>query len=198
MSSPPATPLQPVGAPTAMTIDDRKWAARASELELGALTAIRGLAEKWAASLTAGLGVVGLAAVFQTADKFAKLAAPWKAIAQVSFTLAVVVALVATGFAIAAAQGAAKRLFIPSGVALRDYSRTAVNHALTWLKVSRILAAIAACLVLVSGYCLWFGDRAKGSPSVIELPAGSQPCPAGVSDLDPAKSDADFVVRCKP
>jgi hypothetical protein len=192
----PTSPLVLAGAPTAMTVEDRVWAEKAGELELDALKTIRGLAEKWAASLTGALGVVGLAALLEGSDKFNKLDRPWKAIAQIGFTAAIVLALIATALSIAAAQGAAKRVFVPGGTALRDYSRTAVNDALRSLKYSRILAVVASAGVLIAGYCLWFGDRAKGSASVIELPAGSQPCPPGVGTVDVAKSDADIVVRC--
>jgi hypothetical protein len=192
---PAPPPLVVAGPPTAMTVEDRLWADQAEKLELEALTAIRGLAEKWAASLTSALGVVGLAALFQSAGKFDKLDDPWKAIAQICFTLAVLLALVASGLSIAAAQGAAKRVFVPGGAALREYSKSAVHDALRDLKVSRILAALAAVAVLGTAYCLWFGNRAESSATVIELPAGSQTC-AGAGKTDVTTSDADFVVRC--
>jgi hypothetical protein len=113
---PAPPPLVVAGPPTAMTVEDRRWADQAEKLELEALTAIRGLAEKWAASLTSALGVVGLAALFQSAGKFDDLDNPWKAIGQICFTLAVLLALVASGLSIAAAQGAAKRVFVPGGL----------------------------------------------------------------------------------
>jgi hypothetical protein len=178
-----------------MTVEDRLWADQAEKLELEALTAIRGLAEKWAASLTSALGVVGLAALFQSASKFDQLDDPWKAIAQICFTLAVLLALVASGLSIAAAQGAAKRVFVPGGAALREYSKSAVDDALRYLKLSRILAALAAVAVLGTAYCLWFGNRADSSATVIELPAGSQTC-TGAGKTGVRTSDADFVVRC--
>jgi hypothetical protein len=176
-----------------MTQEDRRWAEVAADLEFESLSTIRGLAEKWAASLTAGLGVVGLAALLESVDKFNKLGSPEKTIAQVSFTVAIVLALLASGFAIAAAQGTAKHAFIPGGAALREYSIEAVDNALRWLKFSRVLALIAVMAVLVAGYCLWFGDRAKGSATVIELPADSQFCSGGSAAED---SDANYVVRC--
>lgn len=189
-------PLQPGGPAMAMTVEDRLWASKAAELEIEALGGIRGLAEKWAASLTGVLGVVGLASLFQGADKFAKLTEPWKSVAQISFTLAVVLALVATALSIAAAQGTAERVFIPGGTALRDYSRTSVDSALCRIKWSRILAALAVVCVLTAGYCLSFGDRAPGSATVIELPAGSSACPAGVTPIDLKNTKADVVVIC--
>jgi hypothetical protein len=188
-------PLTSDGTAVAMTVEDRRWAQKGAELELESLTNIRGLAEKWAASLTGALGVVGLAALFEGADKFAKLDEPWKTVAQVSFTVSIVLALLATILSIAAAQGAAKRAFIPGGTALRQYSRDAVDAALEALKWSRILAAVAVAGVLIAGYCLWFGDRAKGSATVIELPKGSELCPATAAS--PPESDADYVIRCK-
>ena len=195
-SESPSAPLAPAGPATAMTVEDRAWAEKAGELELSSLSAIRGLAEKWAASLTSALSVVGLAALFGGADRFDKLDDPGKTIAQISFTLAVLLALVATAMSIAAAQGSAKRTFVPGGTALREYSRRAVNSALGLLKWSRILAGMAAAMVLIAGYCLWFGDRAKGSATVIELPVGSDACAAGGKTVGSEESDADYVVRC--
>jgi hypothetical protein len=191
------SPLAPAGPAVAMSAEDRRWAEKSGELELESLSSIRGLAEKWAASLTGVLGVVGLAALFESAGKFDSLDSPWKAIAQVCFTVAIVLGLIAAALAILAAQGAAKRVFVPGGTALRLYSQAAVDSALGLLKASRWIAAVAALLVLAAGYCLWFGDHKQGSPTVIELPRGGQLCPPGTTAAV-GKSDADFVVRCRP
>lgn len=189
-------PLKPAGPARAMTVEERAWADQADKLELEALSGIRGLAEKWAASLTTALGIAGLGALFESAGKFDKLGGAWKAVAKISFSAAVVLALTATVLATTAAQGTTKRLFIPGGSALREYSRRAVASALVLLKWSRISAVLAALGLLVAGYCLWFGTHAQGSATVIELPKASQFCPSGTATGDAAKSDADIVVRC--
>lgn len=180
-----------------MTVEARAWAEKADKLELESLATIRGLAEKWAASLATALGVVGLAALFEDAGKFDKLEPTWALVAQVSFTAAALLALLATALSIAAAQGTAQRTFVPGGTALREYSKKAVDDALDWLKCSRILAGIAAAAVLVAGYCLWFGEQAKDSATVIELPANPELCASGRAVSRPDAPDADFVVRCK-
>jgi hypothetical protein len=188
--------LEPVGNAVPMTHQDRQWAELAAKRELEGLATIRGLAEKWAASLTGVLGVVGLAALIDKAETFGKLDSPWKEIAEVSFLLALVLTLVASAFAIAAAQGTSQRFFIPSGAALRLYSIQAVDDALRYLKRSRILALLATIGVLIAGVCLWFGDQAQGGPTVIEVPDAAGFC-AGVTDeSQTSDSDSDFLLRC--
>jgi hypothetical protein len=177
-----------------MTRQDKRWAELAAKRELEALANIRGLAEKWAASLTGALGVVGLAALLDKSATFAKLDDPWKGIAEVSFVLAVVLALVSTVFAVMAAQGTAKRYFIPAGTALKHYSEESVKAALWQLRLSRTIAAVAAAAFLLAGSMLWFGDKAASSPTVIELPAGTQLCDGAAPP--PKDSDAGYQVRC--
>lgn len=179
-----------------MNRQDRRWAELAVERKQEALATIRGLAEKWAASLTAALGVVGLTALIDKSATFAKLDEPWMTIAEISFVLAILLALVATAFAIAAAQGTAKRYFIPAGTALREYSEEAVSDALKRLRISRIVAALAAAAVLAAGGILWFGDEAKSKPTTIELPANAQLC-ADANPL-PEQTDASYRIRCGP
>lgn len=182
------------GRAVPMTRQDRRWAELAVKREQEALAIIRGLAEKWAASLTGALGVAGLAALIDKSATFSKLEEPWKTCAEISFVLAIVLALFATGFAIAAAQGTAKRYFIPAGSALKHYSEEAVKDALKQLRRSRIAAAIAAAAVLLAGGLLWFGDQTQPKATVIELPSSSQLC-GGAAPL-PKTSDASYRVQC--
>ena len=186
--------IQPDGPPKPMSRQGRRWAELAVKRETEALPTIRGLAEKWAASLTAALGVVGLTGLIDKSETFSKLESGWKTVAEVSFVLATVLGLVATALAILAAQGSAKRYFLAGGSALKQYSKEAVDTVLTLLKWSRIVAGLAAACILIAGGCLWFGDRAAGKPTAIELPAGSQLCQGAAPS--PESSEADFEVFC--
>jgi hypothetical protein len=177
-----------------MDAQARRWAEAANALELSALADVRGLAEKWAAALTGTLGVVGLAALIEGAKTFDNLDDPWKPLAKLSFAIAAVLALIATVLATIAAQGAAKRVFIPGGSALREYATTAVDDALRLLSASRWLAAGAAAAVLLAAGLLWFAPKASSEPTVIEI-QGSELCPAGATVT--RTSDADYVIRCR-
>ena len=191
------TPQLQIGDPTAMDPVDRRWAEKAIEREFEALPAIRGLAEKWAASLTSILGVVGLAALLEGADTFDKLDSPWRQIAEWSFIVAAVAALLAMAMAVAAAQGTSQRTFVPGGSALREYAETSVDSALRQLARSRWLAAFAATLVLAAAGCLWLGEEKEGKPTVIEV-HGTEFCATLGAAAGEASEDASIVVRCAP
>jgi hypothetical protein len=190
------TPLV-IGDPVTMNSSDQRWAEEADKRELEALPSIRGLAEKWAASLSGALGVVGLAALIEGADTFDRLDEPWRAIGQCGFVLAAVLALVATALAVLAAQGTAKRTFVPGGSALRDYAESAVDKALKLLAVSRWLAVGAVFSVIVAAGCLWFGAEKPGEPTTIEVHGSGELC-APAAHVGATSGDADIVVRCVP
>src|SRR4051812_13016645 len=90
--------------------EDRWWAEKAAELQRDALPSLRTSAEKWAATLTGVLSVVGLAALIEGADTFDDLQDLEQTLAKLAFFGAGVLALVATGLAAQAAHQSGKKL----------------------------------------------------------------------------------------
>lgn len=148
---------------------DRRWNSRAAELELDALSAVRSSAEKWAAGLTGLLGVVGLAALLNGADKFAKLSPTWSAVGKLAFFAAAVLAAAATVAALLATQVTSKRLFMPTPSAVKRLSEEAVNSALTKLAVSRWAAAGAVAVLLIAAACIWWAPSKKAKPDITSV-----------------------------
>lgn len=191
-------PVNPDEQPKVIGIDpitgtDRRWAAKARDLELEALPNIRAAAERWAASLTGLLGVVGLAAVIEGAKTFDGLKQPWQFLGELAFFAAAVVALIAAVFAVRAAGEVTPKVFLPGGDSLRKVSSGAVEKAVNRLATSRTLAAIAVSLVLLSSMMLWWGASDDKKPTVIDA-TGTTLCAAGASGG--TSTNAQYAVRC--
>jgi hypothetical protein len=179
-----------------LTSDERRWSAKARELETEALPNIRGTAEKWAAAITGSLGVVGLAALLNGPEAFNELDGWHKDGAEWCFVGAAVAALIATLLATLAAQSEVTNLQASSGTAYRDWARGQISSAGRALKWSRWLAAAAAALVLASAAFLWFGDTKAPSATVIDA-QGTALCTSS-SPSEPQIADATYVIRCSP
>jgi hypothetical protein len=65
------------------TAEDQAWEKRALEMQLEALDRVRSTAEKWAGSISAILGIFGVAAVIEGPDDFSKIEEPYSLIAGV-------------------------------------------------------------------------------------------------------------------
>lgn len=105
-----------------VTPADRLWSAKAQELEVGALAAMRGSAEKWAAALTGTLGVVSLAALLTGPTAFKSLSSDAKTAAEVAFFLAAVLTLIATILATLAAQTSRTKILGNSGLQFKVWA----------------------------------------------------------------------------
>jgi hypothetical protein len=188
------SPLRVVGTET-LDAEDRRWTEKAQELQRDALPDVRSTAEKWAASLTGVLGVVGLAALIEGADKFASLRNPEQWIGKACFFAAALLTLCATGFATAAAQGSGRMVWMPYSENLREDARREVKKAAARLAASRWLAGIAVAFVLGSAFALWWGRGAASSPTVIEV-QGSKLCSDSFINVKPAPG-TKYVVHCR-
>jgi hypothetical protein len=93
-----------------LTADERRWTAKPTELETEALPSLRASAETWAAALTGGLGVVGLAALIKGPEAFKAVEGSQKDIAEGLFFAAAGAALIATALATLAAQRTVKSI----------------------------------------------------------------------------------------
>jgi hypothetical protein len=182
--------------PAPVTAEDRAWAAKAQELELGALAAMRASAEKWAAALTSALGVVSLTALLVGPGVFKHLSDGDKKAAEVAFFVAAILTLVAVGLATLAAQAVRTRIIGHSG---HDFKRWATRQIDAWhpaLLASRWLACAAVVCVFVSAGILWFGDQADSHPTVIDA-QGSALCTSGSTGSITAIEGAEYLLRCR-
>ncbi len=180
-----------------LTAEDRAWAAKAREEQVGALAKVRASAEKWAASLTTALGVVGLAALLEGPKVFTGLTDDYRWWAERLFFGASVVALIAVACATAAAHASVSKILDNSGEAYKSWVGTQIGTAQLLLKSSRWLAALAVAAVLASALLLWFGGDKPSSPTVIDA-TGSAVCLGGSGSASASLDGVAYVVRCSP
>jgi hypothetical protein len=178
-----------------LSAEDRTWTAKAQELELGALSAMRSSAEKWAAALTSALGVVSLAALLVGPGVFKHLSPSNKVAAEVAFFVAAFISMIATALATLAAQNARTMIVGRSGTAFKDWATKQTNKWYTALVVSRWLAGCAVLLIFTSGAILWFGDQTKEGPTVIDV-QGTSLCPEASSHAVATIKGAEYLLRC--
>lgn len=165
---------------------DRRWQRKAEELRLGALSAARASAERWAGSLTAILGAVSLAALLEGPEKFNALTPTWEAIGKGAFFVAAAAGLAALWLAATTARVARLKTYLPTGPELKRTSNAAVSSALNKLAWSQRFAAIAVVLALVAAFCLWWGkqDPAAPAPSAPSVSAAGCPDPVATGSTD--------------
>jgi hypothetical protein len=149
-----------------LTDGDRRWKRRVEEIQLDALPATRRSAERWAASISAILGTLGIAAVLAGPDQFVDLASPWREIGKLALFLGAALSFAALWTAGLAAHATAQKLLLPTGAEMRRVSGRAVNDALARLETSRICTAIAVVAVLAAALCVWWAPRHSRSSSL--------------------------------
>lgn len=176
--------------------EDLAWAKRVEDLQLDALPNIRTSAERWAASLTGLLGVVGFAALLNGPEKFDKLSSTAELWSKGAFFTAALLALAATLCAVAAAQATSRRVFLPSVGTVQEASQQAVETAVIQLRASRWLAALAVASTLVAAAWLWWGSPDAKKSRVVEVEGCTSP--AGASVEQNSKIPPELVIRCRP
>lgn len=180
----------------ALSSEDRYWARKVAELKGLGLPTLRSTAEKWAASITGILGVVGLAALFEGEDKFDGLKNPEQWLGKAAFFAAAVCALVAVWNATRAAQTTSKTVFLPSSKTIEEFYDNEATKAIDRLGASRFWAAVAAALVLASAALLWWGREASAGATVIEL-QGATFCEGTGGTGTATVKGAKYVVTCR-
>jgi hypothetical protein len=137
---------------------DRAWDDRARTLQLDALTSVRASAERWAATLAVLLAGAGLAALLKGPGAFEKLTPFARDGGKLAFFGGVVAGLAAVGLAGMAAQGVARRVFLPGGSSWRKQSDAAIKTAVCRLRWSRVCAFVALTAVSAAAGALWWGQ----------------------------------------
>jgi len=129
---------------------EKDWDRDAGEIEREQLAQVRGVAAKWSATVTAVLGVFGVAALVEGAEEIRKLETWAGAVIALLGLLAAVaglVALVATGLA---ARGLPRHFDYVSGASLRLEARREARSALARVRRGVWATVIAALLVIAA------------------------------------------------
>lgn len=156
----PPLPELKIGPVVPAEPGDPEWAALADEWEKNALPNARAVAEKWAGSITALLGIFGIAGFIKGRDDVADLTPHTRAAVAVLLAVALASGVAAVFLASLAAQGGVKRLQLPTARRLREWSNERVG-AIAWqLAASRLLSLLAVTSFALAVGFIWFGHRA--------------------------------------
>jgi hypothetical protein len=173
---------QPVPAATQLrqaTAAEIDMQLRAEQEAREALPATRSTAEKWGATIAAIFTAIGVASVLQGREAIQRLLGAWEPVAGAVGLGALLLALVAIGFAAIAAQGTPRKAAL-TGFELRDYEITEAAKARGRLRASRILTGIAVLMVIGALAVLWYAP--DGSTYLLIERNGNAVC---VSDRKP-------------
>jgi hypothetical protein len=151
--------------------DDRRWEAKAEDLQYNTLGRVRGAAEKWAASLAAILGLAGTIFLVRGRQDFTQLATEGEILVAIALVVAVVTAAAAAYQAAMAAQDLPYDLSWPTGPGLRDWERSEAHRAKRRLRISRRLTFCSVILLVAALLITWFGKTDEKHPSWLVVPA---------------------------
>ncbi len=149
-----------------------------------ALPATRRTAEKWGATIAAIFTAIGLAGVVQGREAVQRLVAGWEAVLGIVGLGALLLALVAIGYAAMAAQGSPRKGAL-TGFELQTYEIEAADKARARLRISRILVGVAVLMVIASLAVAWYAP--DGSTYLLIEHDGNAVC---VQDPNPAEVTA--------
>ncbi|MEA2498870.1 MAG: hypothetical protein QOH26_1275 [Actinomycetota bacterium] len=156
------------------------WDGKATELRRNQLETIRNAAAKWAALLTAFLGVFGTVAFAGGLTTVDKLDAGFALVAQILTTAAAIVALAGI-YCFSRAGGGLSWSVVPglSATSLRESRTTGSKDSIRWLTWGKSFSSATAILVLGGSLLvLWAGEgSAPPKPvSVVEVVNGQLYC----------------------
>jgi hypothetical protein len=158
------------------------WQGKLDELDRTQLDTVRATAAKWQGTISTLLGVFGTVAFVTGANTIEKLAPDDADTARFAVTAAAALALGAVLSATYAAQGLPRRHKNPDWPWLEKQSREQAGKALTWLRVSQVLAILAVGLVVVgSVVVLWSSPAKQAAPpanALVRVADGSVRCGA--------------------
>jgi hypothetical protein len=147
------------------TPDALDWSKRASTLQLDSLKEIRGGAEKWAGSLTAVTGALGIVAIIKGPEKIEDLTSRYQIIVAVLLAIGTLLMLRGIVLAALAAQGTPGRIEF-TGPTLRDFTAREAEEAADLLRFSRVVTVIGVLVAGIAVALVWFGPEAKKPPSM--------------------------------
>jgi hypothetical protein len=158
-----------IGKPVPVRPTDLEWERRAREMQVEALPRVRGIAEKWAGSVAALLGVFGIASFVKGRDDLKGLEHDWEVAVGVSLGIAVASAVVAILFASLAAQGGVSVLDLPTGRRIQEWSAKQIERASWQLAVSRLCSVAAVIFVAVAVGIVWYAPRESVEPGSLRI-----------------------------
>jgi hypothetical protein len=147
------------------TPDELEWAKRAAALHLDALKEIRAGAEKWAASIAAVTGAIGVVTLIKGRESLEELSHGYEVAVGILVGIAVLLVLRGIVLAALAAQGTPGRIEY-TGSALRDFTANEAEEAADLLRFSRVLVVTATLVAGVAVALVWFGPEDTKPPSL--------------------------------
>jgi hypothetical protein len=144
--------------PRAQDPNDRKWAAKARELEFDALTRVKSAAEKWATTIASLTGVFGIITLIKGPEDITELTMGARVVVGVLLFIAVLCAAGSIYLAALAAQGVPNKIWLDAS-SVRKAFQDAADKAADRLSCSRKLVVPAVILLAIAIGLTWFGPR---------------------------------------
>ncbi len=156
---------------------DLQWEDRAQLAVLDELPRVRRVAERWTTTLSAVIGIFGLAAMFKGRQDFTGMQAPYPQLIGAAFSLAALCALSAVVLAALAAQGSPRKSKGPlTGATYQSWSRQQAHEASNRLRYSRVLSVIAVVWLLLAAGIGWYAPTASTSQVLVVGRDGTIAC----------------------
>ena len=152
-------------APEPPTPEELEWSKRAAALHLDALKEIRAGAEKWAASIAAVTGAIGVVTLIKGRESLEELEHGTEIAVGVLIGVAVLLALRGIVLAALAAQGTPARIEY-TGAALRDFTVNEAEEAADLLRFSRVIVIVATLVAGAAVALAWYGPEESKPPSL--------------------------------
>jgi hypothetical protein len=148
-----------------MTPEAKYWQAKLDDLNRTELDTVQVAAGKWQSTISTLLGIFGAVAFVSGTNTLEKLPEDAARGAKYAVLVAVILALLAILAATYAAQGVPRRETYLDWKKLQTLSQRRAGRALVALRISQLLAVLAALVVVAGSLVVLFGTQPKSEAS---------------------------------
>ncbi|GAA2299755.1 hypothetical protein GCM10010402_68060 [Actinomadura luteofluorescens] len=152
-----------------MSLDLKRWAMMAQEMQFRQLEGARKQAESWRAGLAALTALVGSVLIVKGRDSFADLAAPYRQLVMLLLGAALVALVTATMLAVRAAAGTPGEEITLSGQGLRDWSIAEVRRIATTVRRATWLTLTGLYMIALAVGLTWVGPIQTVKPMLVRV-----------------------------
>ncbi|MET7421193.1 hypothetical protein [Dactylosporangium sp. NPDC005555] len=149
-----------------VTDDDRAWQGRADRTDAEALPAMRALAGRWAATIGALTGLLGLTALAGGPRTSDQLDGAWRIVIGALVLLAVLAAATATWLAADAHGGSVQRV-LTTYDRLREGHRAEIGRVHRRFRWSKLATAAAMAALIVAAGLAWFAPKPEDQVLIV-------------------------------
>ncbi|MFI0405827.1 hypothetical protein [Actinomadura sp. 3N508] len=152
-----------------MSLDLKRWALMAYEMQFQQLDAARKQAESWRTGLTALTALLGTVLIVKGRDSFAELTPPFRWLIALLLGAALAMLVWATMLVVRAVAGPPGEKIILSGEALKAWTAAEVAHIATAIRAATRLTLGGVCAIALAVGLTWLGPAEKPTSSLVQV-----------------------------